>query len=116
MPELYIIGNRFDKGHGLKTSYWNFREYLEKYEEDFLFQMERMYDFAPFERKDNRNGKNKQRQKWRDDALYKYLWRCFYFWPFFCGKLRHTKESKIHISHFESPPVNNPSQKDFSMF
>ena len=32
MPELYIIGNGFDKGHGLKTSYWNFREYLEKYE------------------------------------------------------------------------------------
>lgn len=53
MPELYIIGNGFDKKHGLKTFYWNFREYLEKYEEDFLFQMERMYDFAPFERKDN---------------------------------------------------------------
>lgn len=48
MPELYIIGNGFDKEHGLKISYWNFREYLEKYEEDFLFQMERMYDFAPF--------------------------------------------------------------------
>ena len=79
MPELYIIGNGFDKEHGLKTSYWNFREYLEKYEEDFLFQMERMYDFAPFERKDNRNGKTKQRQKWRDDALYKYLWRSFEF-------------------------------------
>ena len=44
-----------------------------------MFQMERMYDFAPFERKDNRNGKNKQRQKWRDDALYKYLWRSFEF-------------------------------------
>ena len=41
--------------------------------------MERMYDFAPFERKDNRNGKNKQRQKWRDDALYKYLWKSFEF-------------------------------------
>ncbi|KAI4447639.1 hypothetical protein C823_002158 [Eubacterium plexicaudatum ASF492] len=41
MPELYIIGNGFDKGHGLKTSYWNFREYLEKYEEDFLVQMEK---------------------------------------------------------------------------
>lgn len=79
MPELYIIGNGFDKEHGLKTSYWNFREYLEKYEEDFLFQMERMYDFAPFERKDNRNRKNQQRQKWRDDALYKYLWRFFEF-------------------------------------
>ena len=57
---MLIIGNGFDRGHGLKTSYWNSREYLEKYEEDFLFQMERMYDFAPFERKDNRNRKNKQ--------------------------------------------------------
>ena len=28
MSELHIIGNGFDKGHGLKTSYWNFREYL----------------------------------------------------------------------------------------
>lgn len=79
MPELYIIGNGFDKGHGLKTSYWNFRESLEKYEEDFLVQMERMYDFAPFERKDNRNRKNKQWQKWRDDALYQYLWQSFEF-------------------------------------
>ena len=79
MSELHIIGNGFDKGHGLKTSYWNFREYLEKYEEDFLFQMERMYNFAPFERKDNRNRKNKQRQKWRDDALYQYLWCSFEF-------------------------------------
>ncbi len=32
-----------------------------------------------FERKDNRNRKNMQRQKWRDDALYKYLWRSFEF-------------------------------------
>ena len=39
MSKLYVIGNGFDRGHGLKTSYWNFREYLEKYEEDFLVQM-----------------------------------------------------------------------------
>lgn len=70
-------GNGFDKEHGLKTFYWNFREYLEKYEEDFLFQMEMMYDYSPFERKDNRNRKNKQWQKGRDDALYQYLWRSF---------------------------------------
>ncbi len=41
MPELYIIGKGFDKGHGLKTSYRNFREYLEKYEEVLLVHMER---------------------------------------------------------------------------
>lgn len=43
MATLYIIGNGFDRGHELKTSYWNFREYLEKYAEDFLVQLERMY-------------------------------------------------------------------------
>lgn len=79
MSELFIIGNGFDKEHGLKTSYWNFREHLQKYEENFLFQMERMYNFAPFERKDNRIRKNKQWQKWRDDALYQYLWQSFEF-------------------------------------
>ena len=41
MPELYIIGKGFDKGHGLKTSNRNFREYLEKYEEVLLVHMER---------------------------------------------------------------------------
>ena len=39
----------------------------------------------------------------------------FHFWSFLYGKLRYTRESKIHISHFESPSVNNPSQEDFSM-
>ena len=26
--KLFIIGNGFDKGHGLNTSYWDFRTYL----------------------------------------------------------------------------------------
>ena len=38
-----------------------------------------MYDFAPFERKDNRNRKNKQWQKWMYDALQQYLWQSFEF-------------------------------------
>ena len=79
MPELYIIGNGFDKEHGLKTSYWNFREYLEKYEEDFLFQMERMYDFVLLKEKiieteKISNGKNGGMMHYIS-----YLWRSFEF-------------------------------------
>ena len=39
MSTLFVIGNGFDRAHGLKTSYWDFRKYLEKYAEDFLVQM-----------------------------------------------------------------------------
>lgn len=38
-----LFGNGFDKEHGLRTLYWNFREYLQKYEENFLSQMENGY-------------------------------------------------------------------------
>ena len=59
MSTLFIIGNGFDKAHGLKTSYWDFRNYLEKHAEEFLVQMENMYSIAPFERLDKRFKKNK---------------------------------------------------------
>ena len=36
MSTLFVIGNRFDRAHVLKTSYWDFRKYLEKYAEDLL--------------------------------------------------------------------------------
>lgn len=77
MPTLFIIGNGFDRAHGLKTSYWNFRRYLEKYAEDFLVQLENMYNIAPFEKLDKRFKKNKDIQKCRDDAIYKTLWKNF---------------------------------------
>ena len=38
--KLYIIGNGFDQAHDLKTSYWDFRCYLERYAEDFLIEFE----------------------------------------------------------------------------
>lgn len=50
MSKLFIIGNGFDKAHGLKTSYWDFRNYLEKYAEGFLIRLENMYNIAPFEK------------------------------------------------------------------
>lgn len=77
MSTLYIIGNGFDRAHGLKTSYWDFRNYLEKYAEDFLVQLENMYSIAPFERLDKRFRKNKEVQKRRDDDIYETLWKNF---------------------------------------
>lgn len=77
MVTLYIVGNGFDKQHGLKTSYWDFRCYLEKYAEDFLIELENMYSIAPFGRLDKRFKKNKDIQKLRDDAIFKILWKNF---------------------------------------
>lgn len=47
MRKLYIIGNGFDRAHDLKTSYWDFRTYLEKYAEEFLVEFEKMYGISP---------------------------------------------------------------------
>ena len=30
MNRMLIVGNGFDLEHGLKTTYWDFREYLEE--------------------------------------------------------------------------------------
>ena len=49
MNNLYIIGNGFDLAHELKTSYADFRCYLEKYQEQFLIKLEKMYDFYPLD-------------------------------------------------------------------
>ncbi|MBD5461982.1 MAG: hypothetical protein HDR24_02810 [Lachnospiraceae bacterium] len=77
MSTLFIIGNGFDRAHGLKTSYWDFRNYLEKYAEEFLVQLENMYNIAPFERLDKRFKKNRCIQNRRDDAIYEALWKDF---------------------------------------
>lgn len=44
---LYIIGNGFDKGHGLATSYWDFRTYLERMYPRFLNSFEERYYIYP---------------------------------------------------------------------
>lgn len=49
---LYIIGNGFDKAHGLKTSYWDFRTYLESTHLEFLQEFEKIYDFEVFDDSD----------------------------------------------------------------
>lgn len=40
MKTLYIIRNGFDIAHGLDTSYWSFREYLNDSCPEFLQEFE----------------------------------------------------------------------------
>lgn len=45
--KLFIIGNGFDKGHGLATSYWDFRTYLKNIYPEFLRSFEEHYYIYP---------------------------------------------------------------------
>ena len=45
--KLFIIGNGFDKGHGLNTSYWDFRTYLKNMYPEFLYAFESHYYIYP---------------------------------------------------------------------
>lgn len=42
--KLYIIGNGFDLQHGLKSKYWDFKEFLEIKEPELLEKLERYFD------------------------------------------------------------------------
>lgn len=59
---LFIIGNGFDRAHGLETSYVNFRNYLEEIDWEFLICLERMYNFFPESKR---------------EVVEKYLWKEF---------------------------------------
>ncbi|WP_066872666.1 bacteriophage abortive infection AbiH family protein [Clostridium mediterraneense] len=45
--KLFIIGNGFDIGHNLKTSYWDFRTFLEVCYPEFLYEFESNYNIYP---------------------------------------------------------------------
>lgn len=45
--KVFIIGNGFDRGHDLRTSYWDFRSFLERCYPDFLYTFEINYDIYP---------------------------------------------------------------------
>lgn len=45
--KLYIIGNGFDMAHGLPTGYWDFRNFLERIDYNFLTAFEAHYDIYP---------------------------------------------------------------------
>jgi len=49
---LFIIGNGFDRAHGLPTSYINFRNYLEDEDWQYLVDMEALYDCIPESRRE----------------------------------------------------------------
>ena len=41
--KLFLIGNGFDRAHGLPTDYWDFRSFLSKVHPDFLMGFEEHY-------------------------------------------------------------------------
>ena len=53
--KLFIIGNGFDRGHGLPTQYWDFRTFLEKRDPSFLATFEQHYDIYPNTPKDEKS-------------------------------------------------------------
>lgn len=75
MNELYIIGNGFDKAHSLKTSYWDFREYLEKYHIDFLFELEKMYGIQDLSNHAHHYSKEKLCEL--KNSIHEMLWKEF---------------------------------------
>lgn len=77
MSTLFIIGNGFDRAHKLKTSYWDFRIYLEKYAPHFLIALENMYSFSPHVKLDRRSKRNNLIEKHHDEMLDKLLWKNF---------------------------------------
>ncbi|MBQ8536150.1 MAG: hypothetical protein IJ461_01930, partial [Clostridia bacterium] len=66
---LYVIGNGFDIAHGLQTSYWNFREFLEEHDWQFLENFEKIYGFPQVDVNDPYTNVT----AWRN-YLYDYLW------------------------------------------
>ena len=75
MKKLYIIGNGFDIAHGLDTSYWNFREYLDKTYPEFLESFEWLYDIGRIDFSDPRVPAT-AREQW-EKAINHELWSEF---------------------------------------
>lgn len=73
MPRsLYIVGNGFDRAHGLKTSYWDFRTFLEENHFDFLWRFEKLYNLRYLDVDDSRIP-NHIKQNW-ENTLKDELW------------------------------------------
>lgn len=75
MRILYIIGNGFDKAHGLNTDYRGFREYLQNNHPDFLYSFEKLYGFIPLDPTEYGYSKKLQ-EKW-DASVLNSLWSEF---------------------------------------
>lgn len=59
---LFIIGNGFDRAHGLPTAYIDFRDYLEREDWSYLVKLEEPYGYVPESKR---------------DLVEKYLWKEF---------------------------------------
>lgn len=72
MKILYVIGNGFDIAHGLDTSYWNFREYLDDIYLEFLQEFERLYNIGRIDFLDPRVPES-TRERWEKSVNHE-LW------------------------------------------
>ena len=75
MKTLFIIGNGFDIAHGLDTSYWNFREYLDDSYPEFLQEFEWMYNIGRIDFSDPRVPAG-TRERWEESVNHE-LWSEF---------------------------------------
>ncbi len=72
---LYIFGNGFDLAHDISTSYWDFRQYLEKVDWQFLYAFEKIYDIEPLD--ETEYGYSIEAQERWDEAIKELLWSEF---------------------------------------
>ena len=79
MSKLYIIGNGFDLAHGLETEYKHFRRYLLVNEESFLYELERLYGYPPFNPDIYHISLNQQEEKLNqhNEMIENWLWTSF---------------------------------------
>ena len=79
MSKLYIIGNGFDRAHGLDTEYKHFRRYLLENEETFLYDLEKLYGYPPFNSDVYHFSLNRQEeiQKQHNEMIENWLWTAF---------------------------------------
>lgn len=75
MKTLYLIGNGFDIQHGIRTSYTEFRNFLEKNHESFLMDFEAMYNIQPLDDTEPWYSAADQ-ERWKKSVL-KDLWKSF---------------------------------------
>ncbi len=75
MDTLYILGNGFDIAHGISTNYWNFREYLEERDWEFLYAFEKLYNIEPLD--ETEYGYSQEAQEKWNAAVKKTLWSEF---------------------------------------
>ena len=72
MSKLYIIGNGFDLAHELDTSYWDFRDFLEEHDSDFLLEFEKLYSIYYLD--NTEYGYSAEAQTKWNDRIYNTLW------------------------------------------